>query len=1525
MNLMQIDMLSRSILDWLVLLLTLATVTRSEHYHIVPVDSTDLCNGYRNGTCFTLEQLVQTDLLSGGDNLTLSFLLGDHVLTEQLLIHNFSHVQITGKNTTVVGFHSSTILFVSITQLSIENLSFVGANMRPQNTDQSLIIIDDANNTYIKNCYFMDFELLNQAETHIVKIANTQTVSIESTLFMNNTGRALHIEADGVYITNSEFSRNDGGVYIKSNNVLINNTEFNCNIAEYGGAVKVVSSTVVITRCNFTNNKASQYGGAIHVHSGSVSIFNSELTNNRADFGGGIGVFNSGSVSISNSELTNNNADSDGGAISVYSGSVSISNSELITNSADRHGGAIRVFHSGNLSIFNSELTNNRADYGGAIYVYSDSVSISNYSELTNNSANYGGAIYIYLGSVSISNSELKNNFADFGGAIGVASGSVSLSNSELTNNRADFGGAIGVASGNASISNSELTNNVANYRGGAISFGASGSVFISDIELTYNSANEGGAIYILLSSSLIIRNTDITNNIGSLNIQQSKVIFTGMNIVSNNNVPINAFSSQVEFNGPTTVSNNRGMLGGAISADQSQMYINTEGVIITNNTATFGGGIFLKESKLFVNEPIKIYHNTAQDGGGIYAYSSKVEFQSVQMVDEYGDPLPPNKQSEIAHNIAENNGAGIYADSSTIELRQSYVNICSNTAATNGGGVYLQQSSKLYLLKKDKEFQSSPQDHLYIKLTINNNLAQYGGGIFVADDTQRSACGGGVTEDNNTHTIFAGCFIQTIQLYKGDRYNSLNYFNTFMNNNTATQLGADIYGGLLDRCTANQNAEYHNSSNGLEYIRKIIEFSTKLSISTTPIEVIVCNKSHIYTRKGHTFKISVMAVNKFGNPRNAIIRSSVVSESRFDRLKEGQAKQKVSIQCTELEYNVFSRNSSAQVELYVERSPYSNLKISSQFINISFQPCTCPIGLKPIQSDTECKCDCDPDLQQYQIINCSEENGTIKLESNNNIWIGVTNTTIGSGYVVSNCTFDYCVQKPVIISPSCPDEQCAYNRSGVLCGECKSNFSFVLATSNCKECSDTSLLLLFPFALAGILLVALIIVLNITIATGNIHGLIFYTNIVADNKAIFLPSLNNFVTVFVSWVNLDLGIETCFYNGMTSQAKALLQLVFPTYLFFLMFLIIILSKYFDSFSKLLSNKNPVAALGTLILFSYSKLLRFVIAALQFTKLHYPDSSTKIVWLYDSNVEYFTPKHVPQFFAAAIILIAGGSFTVLLFFGQWFPRCSKVMKWTNNTKYIGFMDAYHAPFTPKHRYWVGLLLFALIAHNLVTAMAPNTSLPVLSSGCIAFGLISLNNRVYKKQFNEYLETVFLLNLGILSIGTLYVAEIHQQQETLTIVSMSIAFILFVTIISYHSHHFILKKTKKWLKIKEVVKNCTTGAAYKNNREPNNAMVMHQFAANEIDHDDNERLIVEQIDIVDTPPYTDGAMEEADSDRYNTPLIIRPATRPDQLREPALDVLAPLTADDYRPAPLPTRVNHRPVVTRTEIGPIRIEV
>ncbi len=499
-------MLSRSILNWLVLLLTLlATVTRSEHYHIVPVDSTDSCRDYRNGTCFTLEQLVQTDLLSGGDNLTLSFLPGDHVLTEQLLISKFSHVQIIGQNTStaVVGFHSNgAILFVSITELIIEGLGFIGANIGPHNSHQGLII-DGAHDVYIKDCYFMDFELLNQAETHIVKIANTQTATIESTLFMNNTGRALHVEADDVYITNSKFARNYGGAVESDFRALINNILYrnsnrnNYNSAENGGAVEVVSGAVVITWSTFTNNKGSHFGGAIHVVSGSVSIFDSTLTNNDGGGGGGgaISVF-TGSVSISDSTLTNNSADGGGGAIGVVIGSVSIFNCTLKNNRAAKIGGGAIGVSKGSVSISNSELTNNRADYVGGEAI-----------GVTSGGVGGGGAIGVGLGSVSISNSKLTNNRADDGGsraigvtpgsvggggAIGVGSGNVSISNSELTNNRAYYGGggAIRVDSGSVSISNSDLTNNSADFNG----------VSISDSMVTYSSSGEGGAIFALNS-----------------------------------------------------------------------------------------------------------------------------------------------------------------------------------------------------------------------------------------------------------------------------------------------------------------------------------------------------------------------------------------------------------------------------------------------------------------------------------------------------------------------------------------------------------------------------------------------------------------------------------------------------------------------------------------------------------------------------------------------------------------------------------------------------------------------------------------------------------------------------------------------------------------------------------------------------------------------------------------------------------------------------------------------------------------
>ena len=199
---------------------------------------------------------------------------------------------------------------------------------------------------------------------------------------------------------------------------------------------------------------------------------------------------------------------------------------------------------------------------------------------------------------------------------------------------------------------------------------------------------------------------------------------------------------------------------------------------------------------------------------------------------------------------------------------------------------------------------------------------------------------------------------------------------NTFLIDNTA-EFGSALYGGLLDRCTVSPQAEvYDRVRNGLQYIKKTVMISKGSTITSDPVQVLLCGKHNylpIRTLKGKAFKISVSAIDQVGNPVKETIYSSVVTESGVSRLKEGQAEQRVGNQCTELEYNVFSQDSSAQVELYAD-GPCSDMGISKQTLTVTFLPCTCPFGLQPSQSPIKCKCVCDQELQPHQITNCQHQ-----------------------------------------------------------------------------------------------------------------------------------------------------------------------------------------------------------------------------------------------------------------------------------------------------------------------------------------------------------------------------------------------------------------------------------------------------------------------------------------------------------------------------------------------------------------------
>ena len=84
----------------------------------------------------------------------------------------------------------------------------------------------------------------------------------------------------------SDISRSNGGaVYIATPNSKIDNSEFNKNIAEYGGAIYVSSeaSNLLISNCKFNENSANYYGGAMVWNGTTGRIENSTFRLNKAN------------------------------------------------------------------------------------------------------------------------------------------------------------------------------------------------------------------------------------------------------------------------------------------------------------------------------------------------------------------------------------------------------------------------------------------------------------------------------------------------------------------------------------------------------------------------------------------------------------------------------------------------------------------------------------------------------------------------------------------------------------------------------------------------------------------------------------------------------------------------------------------------------------------------------------------------------------------------------------------------------------------------------------------------------------------------------------------------------------------------------------------------------------------------------------------------------------------------------------------------------------------------------------------
>uniref|UniRef100_A0A1X7V2A0 Right handed beta helix domain-containing protein n=1 Tax=Amphimedon queenslandica TaxID=400682 RepID=A0A1X7V2A0_AMPQE len=700
------------------------------------------------------------------------------------------------------------------------------------------------------------------------------------------------------------------------------------------------------------------------------------------------------------------------------------------------------------------------------------------------------------------------------------------------------------------------------------------------------------------------------------------------------------------------------------------------------------------------------------------------------------------------------------------------------------------------------------------------NNSADIGGGILMISTSYLFFTPGSLVNFTGNHATNKGGAVNVEQVVL--LFTAVDYFfsqsdviinpcfygledknlaekHLYFQGNTAEIAGSVLYGGDTGVCT----------QAGFSEISTFVDQEDTFSIiSSDPRGVCFCRKgpdANVITNcsqktlsmsavPGGSAKFSVVVIGQDENATTGIISVSINKGEHS--VNYSHYTMHLSTKCTDLTQVVqVQHNSTTKVTVNVTIGNFeTNFFQHPLTVDVDINPCLTGTYLSPVSH----VCECESYIKDAST-ECNGVNATVTKEGIHG-WIG-NYKNCNSTVVYYLCPYDYCIQSSVNYSLDDPNKQCALNRSGLLCTQCNEGLSLMLGSNKCGECTNDYLSLIIPFSLAGIALVILIIVLNITVTVGTINGLLFFANVVKIFQPILLGTDNTPVlSQFIAWINLDLGIETCFFDGMNACAKIGLQFVFPFYLWLLILLIIVLSGRFSKLSQLIGN-NAVPVLCTLLLLSYTKLLRTVISI-----FIYPALSTTcfdhLVWYYNGE-PYLSSCHLILFLIGlpVLVFLISPYILFLLFFPLW-EKCRS--KWRFGTKlYLKLkpvFDAYAGPHTDTFRFWPGILLVARVI--IAIALVTTTSIRIISISVavIAILLVTLSfGSVYKNKIIHMLDVCYLMLLLIIfyiiagTIGD----QGHLRTHAITrsgakigiIIMLLLGFLGFFCIMAYHVYTF----------------------------------------------------------------------------------------------------------------------------------------
>ena len=806
------------------------------------------------------------------------------------------------------------------------------------------------------------------------------------------------------------------------------------------------------------------------------------------------------------------------------------------------------------------------------------------------------------------------------------------------------------------------------------------------------------------------------------------------------------------------------------------------------------------------------------------------------------------------------NSASGIHALQSNVIL--SGENRFINNVARDGAGLRIEEGSRVFLQSKS------------LTTFVGNKASEFGGAIYSV-------------------MLSYNCFYQ-VDL-------RLPLPELVFINNTAGSAGDALYGNI-ESCLIDDGVYVSDSSLTFLKISTFLEDITTSSslLSGKANRLCFCsndskcdyNTVSIHDIKSYPGQIFQVPVEARSNVEDAgigdgqtpaTVNALIIGNSSNTVLNQ----QLVHKGCNNISYSLTGMENQT-IELSL--APETDQIFFQIFVRVNLQ--TCPTGFPYSAESQTCGC---ADLLQENAIVCDIQTFTVARASNQ--WIGFLNTTEGSFLAVGDCSDpEYCKESRIDnFSFSNADVQCIDSHSGVLCGQCKPGYSITLGSSKCLQCSNNYLALLILFVAAGILLIAFLSILNVTVNTGRINAMLFYANIIKlANYEFFRLREPSFLIfqILINWINLDFGITSCFYDGFDYYTKSWLNFVFPLYLFVLLGVTIFAANKSTKVSKLLPI-NMLSVSTTIVLISFTKLLRASTLPLTYGVVK-TDNTAHVVWLFDGNIAYFSSKHIPLLIFSAFVLIGLLLPFAIIMFSYPFLWSFAAHEGTCFEKFVcffrrqlfkfkPFLETYDGPFLPKYRYWTGLLvILRLVVYFIVANVFTSGSnewfkSSAVSAICITLLGIVLAAKIYLCDVNRRFELLYLLNLSILEFLLLVLQLSGQSNEAqgITIsISISLAFFTFIGVVIYEKYQ-IFEPIIYRLRGKEYVSRqtkCQT-KAYNRDRESD--------AFRSQKHSKEDTNTTEFLEVLDTGRHTSVVINEENrkQEELIQHLLLRPGDKP----------------------------------------------